>query len=165
MLIEGNNRRVKRKGTMLPLLNTATRSACRNASYHVSKSCLPANTFYLSSRCYTQHNSLGNNCKESSPSVPSIPAKTWVDILPPKVRPYFYLTRIDKPIGTLLLYYPCSELGLLDVVRHLLRCNLLRSMVDHNGLVRATHANKHAAHLSQSVRCWGPRYARGGMHN
>lgn len=33
---------------------------------------------------------------------------TWIDRLPPKVQPYLYLTRIDKPIGTLLLFYPCS---------------------------------------------------------
>ncbi|KAH9994093.1 4-hydroxybenzoate polyprenyl transferase [Russula compacta] len=33
---------------------------------------------------------------------------TWVDRLPPKVQPYLYLTRIDKPIGTLLLFYPCT---------------------------------------------------------
>ena len=37
------------------------------------------------------------------------PPVTWVDRLPQPVRPYLYLTRIDKPIGTLLLYYPCSE--------------------------------------------------------
>ena len=39
---------------------------------------------------------------------PPNPPKTWVDNLPLKIRPYLYLTRIDKPIGTLLLYYPCS---------------------------------------------------------
>ncbi|KAI0306960.1 UbiA prenyltransferase family-domain-containing protein [Multifurca ochricompacta] len=33
---------------------------------------------------------------------------TWVDRLPPKAQPYLYLTRIDKPIGTLLLFYPCT---------------------------------------------------------
>ena len=33
---------------------------------------------------------------------------TWVDRLPAKVKPYLYLTRIDKPIGTLLLFYPCG---------------------------------------------------------
>lgn len=33
---------------------------------------------------------------------------TWVDRLPAKWRPYLYLTRIDKPIGTLLLFYPCA---------------------------------------------------------
>ena len=36
---------------------------------------------------------------------------TWVDRLPPKIRPYLYLTRVDKPIGTLLDRHrrrPCS---------------------------------------------------------
>ncbi|OAX42936.1 4-hydroxybenzoate polyprenyl transferase [Rhizopogon vinicolor AM-OR11-026] len=33
---------------------------------------------------------------------------TWVDRFPPKMRAYLYLTRIDKPIGTLLLFYPCA---------------------------------------------------------
>ncbi|KAH9899726.1 4-hydroxybenzoate polyprenyl transferase [Cubamyces lactineus] len=28
--------------------------------------------------------------------------------MPKPVRPYLYLTRIDKPIGTLLLFYPCA---------------------------------------------------------
>ncbi|TFK44807.1 4-hydroxybenzoate polyprenyl transferase [Crucibulum laeve] len=40
--------------------------------------------------------------------VPSVSQKTWVDHLPAKFRPYLYLTRIDKPIGTLLLFYPCT---------------------------------------------------------
>jgi 4-hydroxybenzoate polyprenyltransferase len=40
---------------------------------------------------------------------PSLPApRTWVDALPARARPYAYLTRIDKPIGTLLLFYPCA---------------------------------------------------------
>jgi hypothetical protein len=34
--------------------------------------------------------------------------RTWVDRLPTKAQPYLYLTRIDKPIGTLLLFYPCG---------------------------------------------------------
>lgn len=36
------------------------------------------------------------------------PPTTWVDRLPASMRPYMYLTRIDKPIGTLLLFYPCG---------------------------------------------------------
>ncbi|KAI0068921.1 4-hydroxybenzoate polyprenyl transferase [Artomyces pyxidatus] len=36
------------------------------------------------------------------------PSQTWVDRLPAKIQPYMYLTRIDKPIGTLLLFYPCA---------------------------------------------------------
>ncbi|KAK0206637.1 para-hydroxybenzoate-polyprenyltransferase [Desarmillaria ectypa] len=34
--------------------------------------------------------------------------KSWVEKLPPKIRPYLYLSRIDKPIGTMLLFYPCA---------------------------------------------------------
>ncbi|KDQ64714.1 hypothetical protein JAAARDRAFT_235937 [Jaapia argillacea MUCL 33604] len=34
--------------------------------------------------------------------------KTWVDHMPRSIQPYLYLTRIDKPIGTLLLFYPCA---------------------------------------------------------
>ncbi|PBK69700.1 4-hydroxybenzoate polyprenyl transferase [Armillaria solidipes] len=34
--------------------------------------------------------------------------KSWVEKLPPKMRPYLYLSRIDKPIGTMLLFYPCT---------------------------------------------------------
>ncbi|KAI9574532.1 4-hydroxybenzoate polyprenyl transferase [Boletus coccyginus] len=36
------------------------------------------------------------------------PPTTWVDRLPASIRPYIYLTRVDKPIGTLLLFYPCA---------------------------------------------------------
>jgi hypothetical protein len=42
---------------------------------------------------------------------------TWVDSLPPKIRPYLYLTRIDKPIGTLLLFYPCGASSGFELVR------------------------------------------------
>ena len=34
--------------------------------------------------------------------------KPWVEHLPPLIRPYLYLMRVDKPIGTLLLFYPCG---------------------------------------------------------
>jgi 4-hydroxybenzoate polyprenyltransferase len=34
--------------------------------------------------------------------------QTWVDHVPAPLRPYLHLTRIDKPIGTLLLFYPCA---------------------------------------------------------
>jgi 4-hydroxybenzoate polyprenyltransferase len=33
----------------------------------------------------------------------------WIDKLPPKLAPYVFLTRLDKPIGTWLLYWPCSK--------------------------------------------------------
>ncbi|RUS17507.1 hypothetical protein BC937DRAFT_89900 [Endogone sp. FLAS-F59071] len=34
--------------------------------------------------------------------------KTFLDYFPPKVAPYVYLLRLDKPIGTWLLYWPCA---------------------------------------------------------
>jgi hypothetical protein len=33
----------------------------------------------------------------------------WLDRLPPKLAPYIFLTRMDKPIGTWLLYWPCGK--------------------------------------------------------
>lgn len=33
----------------------------------------------------------------------------WLDHLPKKVAPYAFLTRIDKPIGTWLLFWPCGK--------------------------------------------------------
>ncbi|KAJ7179853.1 UbiA prenyltransferase family-domain-containing protein [Mycena crocata] len=44
----------------------------------------------------------------SSASLQPPVTKAWVDRLPTKVQPYVYLTRVDKPIGTLLLFYPCA---------------------------------------------------------
>ena len=32
----------------------------------------------------------------------------WVDRAPESVKPYLQLVRADKPIGTLLLYFPCA---------------------------------------------------------
>ena len=32
---------------------------------------------------------------------------SWVESLPTNVKPYFYLMRADKPIGTWLLLWPC----------------------------------------------------------
>lgn len=39
---------------------------------------------------------------------------SWLDHLPKKIAPYAYLTRIDKPIGTWLLFWPC---GTYDISR------------------------------------------------
>src|ERR1700729_297483 len=44
----------------------------------------------------------------SNESARILPVESWVDCLPARVRPYLYLTRIDKPIGTSLLFYPCG---------------------------------------------------------
>ncbi|CAK5275703.1 unnamed protein product [Mycena citricolor] len=39
---------------------------------------------------------------------PPLTPKTWVDRVPAKVQPYIYLSRVDKPIGSILLFYPCA---------------------------------------------------------
>ncbi|KIM90973.1 hypothetical protein PILCRDRAFT_157725 [Piloderma croceum F 1598] len=44
----------------------------------------------------------------SSRSTRILPSEPWIERLPSNARPYLYLTRIDKPIGTLLLFYPCA---------------------------------------------------------
>jgi len=36
------------------------------------------------------------------------PPPSWVERLPPGIQPYLYLARVDKPIGTWLLLWPCS---------------------------------------------------------
>lgn len=59
------------------------------------------------------------SCLAARPSTPiapplvryassATPPTTWVDRFPASIRPYIYLTRVDKPIGTLLLFYPCG---------------------------------------------------------
>jgi 4-hydroxybenzoate polyprenyltransferase len=35
------------------------------------------------------------------------PAHNWVDAMPPRLRPWLMLMRLDRPIGTWLLYWPC----------------------------------------------------------
>ncbi|GJE84479.1 4-hydroxybenzoate polyprenyl transferase [Phanerochaete sordida] len=43
-----------------------------------------------------------------SPAKPPVGPATWIDRAPARLQPYLHLTRIDKPIGTLLLFYPCA---------------------------------------------------------
>ncbi|KZW03692.1 4-hydroxybenzoate polyprenyl transferase [Exidia glandulosa HHB12029] len=43
-----------------------------------------------------------------APLPPPPPTRSWIDRLPASWRPYALLTRIDKPIGTALLFLPCG---------------------------------------------------------
>lgn len=45
----------------------------------------------------------------SSSSSSSTPPPSWVEnsLVPASWRPYLYLARVDKPIGTMLLFWPC----------------------------------------------------------
>lgn len=48
----------------------------------------------------------------SSPRVRSISTQivksTLIERVPTKLQPYLYLARVDKPVGSLLLFYPCA---------------------------------------------------------
>jgi hypothetical protein len=93
---------------------------------------------------------------------------TWVDRFPPKVQPYLYLTRIDKPIGTLLLFYPCSaSLQILLVMWRpcINRHECVISLVNHHGLIRAQRTPIRSSEVHHSVwhRC--ADHARGRVHH
>ncbi|CAL1701470.1 unnamed protein product [Somion occarium] len=45
---------------------------------------------------------------QSATRSPTTTPPTWIDRAPVKIQPYLHLTRLDKPIGTILLYYPCA---------------------------------------------------------
>ncbi|KAL5527170.1 hypothetical protein ACEPAG_5961 [Sanghuangporus baumii] len=104
---------------MFTLLHASTRRACHLQSHprfvalpntcplHNQKNALQASTnFWRRKFSGLRDRKLATQVTQPTPVI--TPAKTWVDNLPPKVRPYLYLTRIDKPIGTLLLFYPCT---------------------------------------------------------
>ncbi|CAE7130941.1 unnamed protein product [Rhizoctonia solani] len=44
----------------------------------------------------------------ASPQLAPLVTHTWIDRLPVKLRPYLLLARVDKPIGTMLLLWPCT---------------------------------------------------------
>jgi 4-hydroxybenzoate polyprenyltransferase len=46
--------------------------------------------------------------KRNNGELPKRGEKSWIDVyLPRQVRPYAHLARLDKPIGTWLLAWPC----------------------------------------------------------
>lgn len=49
-----------------------------------------------------------NKEEEDRKNVSSASSSSWIDMyLPKKARPYAHLARLDKPIGTWLLAWPC----------------------------------------------------------
>ena len=72
--------------------------------------CLPLYRSWRTLSSVKKISKVEKSSKHFTPSTHPTPVviRTWVDRLPAKIRPYLYLTRIDKPIGTLLLFYPCG---------------------------------------------------------
>ncbi|KAG0253500.1 Para-hydroxybenzoate--polyprenyltransferase, mitochondrial precursor (PHB:polyprenyltransferase) [Mortierella polycephala] len=58
---------------------------------------------YFSSQTGTQ-----TTDDDKDKAAPLAPSGTWLDRMPKSIQPYLYLTRIDKPIGTWLLFWPCA---------------------------------------------------------
>jgi len=98
--------------------------------------------------------------------------RTWVDRLPPKAQPYLYLTRIDKPIGTLLLFYPCgaSSAAPGPVAPPMVGTDhrdreIPRSLVNHDGLIRAQRPAICPTEIHTPVRHRRAHHARGRVHH
>lgn len=61
------------------------------------------------------------NVEEKSPAATTAPTyNNFIDRLPAAWAPYAFLTRIDKPIGTWLLYWPCGKIPLDTILLTLL---------------------------------------------
>jgi hypothetical protein len=94
---------------------------------------------------------------------PAKPPPTWVEQFPAKVQPYLYLTRIDKPIGTLLLYYPCG--WCIDTSKQIASLNESRSLVNHNGLIRSTCSFHDSFDISGPIWSRSPSHAWRWLYN
>lgn len=108
-------------------------------------------------------------CRHTSTSSPAgpvttpAPPKSWVERTPGKLRPYLYLARVDKPIGTLLLYYPCST-SLCPRPEYRSRDGK-NSMVDYDGFVCAQSPNNYPSDVPEPFRNRRVRYARSGVYD
>lgn len=70
-----------------------------------SHSCVRLGVYTRSRLCRTAR---WKSTSATTTRSPATEPTTWVDRLPTSWQPYVLLTRVDKPIGTLLLFYPCG---------------------------------------------------------
>ena len=89
---------------------------------------------------------------------------TLIDRLPANWRPYFFLARFDKPIGTFFLFLPCSRWSVFLWLINELEC-YLGSLVDPHGFLCYRSAYNYPTDLHQLVRTRSPHHAGGRMHN
>jgi hypothetical protein len=81
------------------------------------------------------------------------------------IKPYLDLTRIDKPIGTLLLYWPCGEPRLHAFNMTNFSSSPLVSMVHHNGIDSKSSPDNNTSLLPRVVRDGCGDHARSGMYH
>ncbi|XP_055958269.1 4-hydroxybenzoate polyprenyltransferase, mitochondrial isoform X2 [Patella vulgata] len=113
-----------RHGTLdkaLHNVSTSTRNRCLklnmpfNACHHHT---LPSNM-----KCLHGHPLLSTNINQSKRLEKTnftLSTKSILESSPPSIQPYLRLIRFDKPIGTFLLYWPCTwSIGLAAQAGHL----------------------------------------------
>ena len=139
---------------------------------HILRTPLSSTIFRQQSRLRLKTQILGHGrveCRHTStsslagPVTTPPPPKSWVERTPRKIRPYLYLARVDKPIGTLLLYYPCSTS--LRPRPEYWNCDGKNSVVDYDGFVCAQSPNNYPSDVPEPFRNRRVRYARGGMYD
>ena len=115
-------------------------------------------------RRYTSTSSTTDPIAALAPSQP--PPKSWVERTPQKLRPYLYLARIDKPIGTLLLYYPCGTSPLRPRPESWSRDERVGgSLVNNDGFVRAQSPGDHSFNVPEPLRGRRARHAECGVYD
>lgn len=113
----------------------------------------------------------------STPTPPQNSPVTWVSRLPQAVQPYMLLMRLDKPIGTMLLYYPCSEPlmrtcrtsefghSLVISMDLVLLPNVLLSLGDTNGVLRSTFITYCTFDSACAIWNGRPHHARSRLYD
>ncbi|KAI0080639.1 para-hydroxybenzoate-polyprenyltransferase [Panus rudis PR-1116 ss-1] len=92
--------RVLLDASRVPLTRRTLRSCCRGALVRSIRAPVAFPQLkWPSSRSHTT---------DSARVEVVVTPKSWVDRAPAKVQPYLHLMRLDKPIGTTLLYLPCT---------------------------------------------------------
>ncbi|KAI0033785.1 UbiA prenyltransferase family-domain-containing protein [Vararia minispora EC-137] len=89
-------------------MSFSPRFGCSSFRCHGSAFILSRNHGCPSRQRFLSHLSPTRQGASSIKIPPTVPPPSWVQRAPRALRPYLYLTRIDKPVGTLLLLYPCT---------------------------------------------------------
>lgn len=154
---------------------TATQNLKPNRVYALSSvfsSCRPISRLETPSPWTSKHTVLRQRLLSTNGHAAPIPSQlpplvtgTWVDRLPIKIRPYVLLARADKPVGTMLLLWPCSTFRPSYESAALLSVAFIFSLVNHYGFVRNPGANFGSPYLPFSIRPWRIHHERRGLHN
>eukprot|EP01040_Poterioochromonas_malhamensis_P000299 gene299-313_t len=97
------------EGFILPTRRLHSRIWSLNTLYRF-KSYVVARKFQLSPKLHQPLRLAPNRLFSSEKNdTPRPQPQTWVEskLIPDKIKPYLYLARMDKPVGTMLLFWPC----------------------------------------------------------